>query len=1217
MKVLDSLSFPLSGASLIEASAGTGKTYTIVNLYLRLLLGHQCPALGVEKILVVTFTNAATAELKGRIRKKLRQTYLDFFAGHSNDEFVQGLLAQLPERELACQRLALATKQMDEAAIFTIHGFSLRMLTQHAFESGAMYEQSLILDESEWLKLALEDYWRKYIVGLEPYLLSMVLKLWSSPDALLLNIRNLLYRRARAQQSQSIDRCQVVLENYSAHVQQVKSWWLQNNVAEQLSNGNLNGRSKLAKGELLDAMQLFCHSGAIEPNFDKDGWGVFSQEKLQKALKKGSVDLSHLDFGPFDDLSRLQQSCFDSIRLAFSAQALEKIAENLAGNKQRLHLLAPDDLLSTLQHALSDANSKQSQALATAIVQTYPAVLIDEFQDTDPVQFAVFKGIYGTASHSPAPCWIMIGDPKQAIYAFRGADIFTYIEAKQLVGSEQQFTLNTNWRSQGKLVEAINGLFTASEQGFLYQQSIPFHPVMAAKGQSALQLGGQTLPALQFQHLRSTDGKPLPWSQVQQELARQTAAQISHLLYQAQAGEASIHGQPLRAGDCCVLVRDRQEADVIKQALFELNVASVFLVRKSVFATQLAQDLFMLLKALSKPGDERLIKNALMSELFAMTAAQIDDLLNNDLAWQQIIEHCYQWHRDWQQQGLMLVLNKVSRHFDLEHKLVSHYVDGLRRLTDLRHLSELLQQQSKVLQGEAHLLHWFEQRLLDPDHNHEGQQLRLETDANLVQIITQHAAKGLEFPLVFIPFACRFKGAKEALYHNEQQELVVDLLAAPEHLLAAERERLAEDTRLLYVALTRAVYFCSVGIWNNAHSQRKGESGLLASALGCLLLKQEEQPSDELIITRLTTLAKTLDIGCQTFEQAQQGRVLQTKHHGQDLINLQLAQLRRPVKRQWRLTSYSALSSQQQHLEIALPGMDEGHDPIAIVVEAQAGDNMQEAPLLSPFTFERGAKAGSFLHGVLENVDFQRPEQLSPAITQQGLWFGIDELWYPMLDSWLGDVLSAPFAPIAAEGQGADLCLRALSSHQVKVEMEFFMPLLQVKVEAFNQLINQYQQQHARQYQFEELNGMIKGFIDLMFEFNGKFYVADYKSNHLGDDLARYHPAALEQAMTDHDYHLQAILYTLALHRWLGQKLPDYQYETHVGGAYYLFLRGMSTEAPGSGVYHLLPDKQLIMGLDKLFSGMLRMANPYEAGTGEKTKQSEQPQQQQGQLDLW
>jgi exodeoxyribonuclease V beta subunit len=1223
MKPLDALSFPLTGASLIEASAGTGKTYTIVNLYLRLLLGHQCQPLGVEQILVVTFTNAATAELKERIRQKLRQSYLDFFAGHSADVFVQSLIEQLPEHDIACQRLALATKQMDEAAVFTIHGFSQRMLTQHAFESGAMYEQSLILDESEWLKLAVEDYWRKYIVGLPPVVLSMLLKVWPSPAALLGEIRNLLYRHAEPHSSGTIEACIAKIEQYAEQVEQTKRWWIEKEIAEQLSKGNLNGRSRLAKVDVLLNMQSFCQSALIEPEFDKDGWALFSAEKLQKALKKGSADLSHLDFSRFDELVDRQQACKASLRLAFCAQSLQKVGANLASNKRRLQLLAPDDLLTTLQRALQVENAgdgvestAQSQTLARRIQQTYPAVLIDEFQDTDPVQFEVFRSIYGHSYLAHPLCWIMIGDPKQAIYAFRGADIFTYIQAKDWVPQEQQFTLSTNWRSQPRLVEAINALFEQSEQGFLFEKSIPFHPVLAAKQQVGLSIEGQNLPALQFQHLRASDAKPLAWTQTQYQLASHTAGQISHLLSKAQQGQASINGQALQAGDCCVLVRDRGEADLIKQALGRLNVASVFLVRKSVFDTQVAQDLFMLLKALSSPSDERMLKAALLSELFAMTALQVDELFNNELAWQRLIEHCYQWQRDWQQHGLMLVVNRVSAHFELEHKLVSHHSDGLRRLTDLRHLTELLQQQSVLLQGEAQLLHWYQEKLLEPDHNHEGQQLRLETDANLVQIITQHASKGLEFPLVFVPFACRFKATKDALYHDQQQRLKVDFLAAPEHMLEAERERLAEDIRLLYVALTRAVYFCSVGIWNNAHGKSKSESGLFATALGCLLFKRDESPNDGLIQSRVESLAETLDIGYQSFEYAEKGTVLDSIHLSAEQQKWQSAQLDRLVKRQWRLTSYSAISSQQQHLEVIMPGMDEGHD----LANVDEQDNQRE--ILSAFTFERGAKAGSFLHGVLENIDFQQPSQLAEAIEQQGKWYGIDDRWYATLQSWLSDVLQARFSK-AEQGSKAeaDLCLAALNSTQLKVEMEFHMPLQEVKVEAFNQLINSYNQQHGRQYHFEQLNGMIKGYIDLMFEFNGKFYVADYKSNHLGNDLDCYHIAALEHAMSEHDYHLQAILYTLALHRWLRQKLPDYQYEKHVGGAYYLFLRGMSEQRPVSGVYHILPDKHLILALDALFAGISMDQAPMESIATKPDKDSQQPdtsaQQQQGQLDLW
>jgi exodeoxyribonuclease V beta subunit len=1222
MKSLDALNFPLTGASLIEASAGTGKTYTIVNLYLRLLLGHQCQALGVEQILVVTFTNAATAELKDRIRQKLRQSFLEFFAGHSEDDFVQSLIEQLPDLDIACQRLALATKQMDEAAVFTIHGFSQRMLTQHAFESGAMYEQSLILDESEWLKLSVEDYWRKHIVGLPPIVLSMLLSVWFSPTALLSEIRNLLYRHAAPHSSGTVEACVAKIEQYAQQVEQTKRWWLENEITEQLCNANLNGRSRLAKVDVLLAMQSFCQSALSEPEFDKEGWGLFSTEKMQNASKKGSTDLSHLDFSRFDELVDQQKACKASLRLAFCTQSLQKVGANLASNKRRLQLLAPDDLLSTLRRALQTENASgidgtaRSQTLALRIQQTYPAVLIDEFQDTDPVQFEVFRAIYGQSYLAYPLCWIMIGDPKQAIYAFRGADIFTYIQAKQWVHQEQQFTLSKNWRSQPKLVEAINALFEQSEQGFLFKENIPFFPVQAAKQQAGLIVEGLDLPALQFQHLRGSDTKPLAWTHTQYQLANHTAGQISLLLSKAQQGQASINGQALQAGDCCVLVRDRGEADLIKQALGRLNVASVFLVRKSVFDTQVAQDLFMLLKALFNPSDERLLKAALLSELFSMTAIQVDELFNNELAWQRLIEHCYQWQRDWQQHGLMLVVNLVSRHFELECKLVSHHVDGLRRLTDLRHLTELLQQQSVLLQGEAQLLHWYQEKLLEPDHNHEGQQLRLETDANLVQIITQHASKGLEFPLVFVPFACRFKASKDAIYHDQQQRLKVDFLASPEHMLEADRERLAEDIRLLYVALTRAVHFCSVGIWNNTHGKSKTESGLFATALGCLLFRKDQTPGDGLIQSRIETLTETLDIGYQSFERAEKGIILDSMHLPADQKNWQAAQLARQVKRQWRLTSYSAISSQQQHLEVIKPGMDEGHDlPPADDIDKQGEE-------LSAFTFERGAKAGSFLHGVLENIDFQQPTQLVEAIEQQGKWFGIDELWYATLQIWLTDVLRARFRDAECGSKSeAVLCLAELNRAQLKVEMEFHMPLQQVKVEAFNQLINRYNKQHARYYHFEELNGMIKGYIDLMFEFDGKFYVADYKSNHLGNDLDSYHPAALEYAMSEHDYHLQAILYTLALHRWLRQKLPNYQYEKHIGGAYYLFLRGMSEQRPASGVYHILPDKRLILALDALFAGFSINPEPRDSISTNAAKDSPQAetsaQQQQGQLDLW
>lgn len=1221
MQPLDTLTFPLSGASLIEASAGTGKTYTIVNLYIRLLLGHGCTPLGVEQILVVTFTNAATAELKERIRQRLRQAYLDFFAKGSQDDFIQQLIEQSDNVELDCQRLALASKQMDEAAVFTIHGFCHKALTEHAFESGAMYEQSFILDESEWLKIAVEDYWRKYVVTLPGHTLQLLFGIWATPDDILKHIGQLLGQTVTPYQTADIDSAIQSVNQYAAQVAKLKQWWLSNDISEQLSKANLSGNAKLAKFATLQAMQAFCKSDQLQIDFDTSGWQLFSPEKVASAAKKGSVDLSHLDFCQFDELQSMLLNCQQKLTLGFSQHALTVVSENLTSHKKMLHLLSPDDLLLGLQQALiAYADSDETpNVLANTIRQNYPAALIDEFQDTDPLQFEVFQGIYGTdkqqtESENSAACWIMIGDPKQAIYAFRGADIFTYIKAKDWVHNQRHFTLATNWRSAPKLVKSINLLFESSQKGFLFADKIPFYPVQAGRDFSGLTIASEALQSLDFLHLCSEQNLPIAAGEATTELAIATANQISHWLYLAQSKQALIQDRAITAADFCVLVRNRTEAQVIKNALSAVNVASVFLSRKSVFDTQIAVDLFRLLKALNQPTDERLLKAALMSELFTFTAQQLDDLFNDESNWQEVLEQHFYWHQTWQKHGLIRAINQVLQHFDVEQGLIEHQVDGLRRVTDLRHLIELLQQQSLQLVGEAQLIHWFESCLLDPDHSNDSQQMRLESDANLVQIITLHSSKGLEFPLVFIPFASTYKTAQQALYHNDHQQLEVDFLSKEANLQKADFERLAEDIRLFYVAVTRAVYYCCIGVWNTNLGKSKKVSGFAQTALGSLLMSAKDQDSgqpinDQQIAQQIQLLATKCDLSYRTFTKAElkspQG-FLKSENTAK-LPQLKALQLSKPVSRLWRLTSYSAISSQQVHLDMPKPGQDEGLDSV-LPLESDEVQSMQDPELaLSPFSFERGANAGSFLHGVLENIDLQRPEQLEEVIKQQSKWFGIAENWQTCLETWLTDVLLAPFnGSQKSATQPQNLSLSQLPAKQVKVEMEFHMPLHEVQVTDFNYVINRYFKQQQRHYQFEQLNGMIKGFIDLMFEFEGKFYVADYKSNYLGESYDDYHIAAMEEAMIGHDYHLQAILYTLALHRWLNHKLPNYDYKTHVGGAYYLFLRGMSQSKPGNGVYFVLPEQSIIEALDELFSG--KQLN---------TAQQPDTELQQGQLDLW
>ncbi|GAC14183.1 exodeoxyribonuclease V subunit beta [Aliiglaciecola lipolytica] len=1217
MNQLDTYSYPLYGASLIEASAGTGKTYTIVNLYLRLLLGHQCSelhssltdnraGLGVDQILVVTFTNAATAELKQRIQRRLHRAYLDFYQQRSDDSFIQKLIDDTDNLELAAETLLLASRQMDEAAIFTIHGFSQRMLSEHAFASGSVFDEQLELDQSKWVQQAVEDYWRSHIVPQPKVMLHYIRSLWTSPVALQKTIDGVLEREFVAYKTTSLSQASEQLEQFIKSTQQLKHWWLTQNVSSRLQEAKLKGNTKLGKSDIYRKMDTFCQSESVICPFD-NGWLDWFPEKVEKARSKNSAELTDLNFEIFEIVEEQRSVFLTTLKIAVQNEALRQVKQNLDAFKTRTSKLSPNDLLTRLNDGLL---GKNGATLSKLIREQFPAAMIDEFQDTDHYQLSVFSQVYPLQQNTKANySLIMIGDPKQAIYGFRGADIYTYIQAKQQVSKDKQFTLATNWRSQKALVDAVNHLFDNSENGFLFERDIPFHPVNAASPNTFLELNQQRVASLTFCHLQA-DKNVIAIKDAKVNLAGHVANIIVGLLQNATLlndDDANSRSQKVLAKDCCVLVKDRTEANVVKQALAARGVDSVFLVRHSVYATEIALDLYRLLDALVNPTDERRLKAALSSELMCFTAMQLDQLFSSESEWQTTVDLFVEWQIKWQRFGIMMVLNQIMQHFDLFSGLMLHFSDGLRRLTDLRHLIEMLQQQSLITPGDSQLLYWFGQQIQQPDHNNEAHQLRLETDGNLVQIITIHASKGLEFPYVFIPFGCAYRLASEAIFHNEDMELILDFENNSKNLEQADYERLAEDTRLLYVALTRAVYNCFVGVWNPALGRSQSQSGLYQTALGKLLSRADFEPCDRLISEQIQQLQLQADIDYQTLLPEPEILHYHTPETSES-ATFSIKPFNTQIDGTWRITSYSAIARNQFLVEHEQPGTDEQETPnhldalssdqtVSLVGESQP-DN------LSRFEFTRGAQAGSFLHGVLENIDFQKPDQLSQVIAQQSAWFGIDEKWHNTVAVWLQDVLAASIEIPHVQTANNRFSLASLTAQQVCPEMEFHLPLQTVQAKPFNQLINGVFKTSKRQYQFSQLHGLLKGFIDLTFCLDGRFYVADYKSNYLGPDFSDYSQDKMQLAMIEHDYHLQSLLYILALHRFLKSKLEDYDYDQHVGGAYYWFLRGMSAHQEGNGIYFFKPDREVIESLDALFMG--------ENITSKEVKSTGQEQ-----MDLW
>nr|WP_067288737.1 exodeoxyribonuclease V subunit beta [Marinobacterium profundum] len=1163
-QILDSLSFPLHAMRLIEASAGTGKTYTIAALYLRLLLGHGAQGsaharpLDVDEILVVTFTEAATEELRDRVRARIQEARRAFMRGASDDGFIQGLMADTPDHAGAARLLGDAARNMDQAAIFTIHGFCQRMLKQHAFESGSLFDTELEQDDAPLLHEAMLDYWRQRVYTLPDALADEVLALWAEPSRLLKDIRpHLATDGLRLEPDLAgVD----LLEQWHAQDMRVtdfKQAWSRNtdDLLALLQAADLNGNSyrKASMPVWLQAIDDYCESAQVLPDSKlTEVLERFCQSRLQEKTKKNGVTPEHSLFERLDELC----SSWAPLRELILTEALHEVRLRLARNKQQRRVQGFDDLLSGLDRALA---SVAGERLATAIREQYPVALIDEFQDTDPQQYRIFSTLYAGASD----CGLfMIGDPKQAIYAFRGADIFTYIQARRAVADH--YTLETNWRSGQKMVDAVNRLFARHDAPFIYDEDIPFVSVRAAAhaDKKPLKLQGKLVPSMTLWHL---PGEPIAKADYLAYFAASCASQVVTLL----EGGATIGDRALEAADLAVLVRDRYEAAAVQRELQRRNVASVYQSgRDSVFSTQEAVDLYRILQAVQEPQQERYLRTALASALLLQDAAALNALNEDERCWEALVSQFMDLHLHWLNLGVLAMVHHLLEQRELAPALLA-LPDGERRLTDLLHLAELLQEASQQLEGMPGLMRWYGEHLQNPNSASTAQQLRLESDRNRVTLVTIHKSKGLEYPVVMLPFPNSFRVASTALYHDEDQGTVLDLSGARESMEQADGERLAEDLRLLYVALTRSVHACYLGI-GDIRLGRGKNSVLPASALGYLLLRGAKPAELSACLEDFASAE-----GIALCEPPLHERSLQTPSQGE--VTLQARAFRAAILRNWRIASYSGLSSHGRSQTLTeLPGLD-----LEVVAEADS-----PAPLIEQadiFSFPKGARAGTFLHGLFEQLDFPGASGtvLAQVVEQRLQLEGYDPLWQPVLEQLVADVLDAPL-------DAGGLCLRQVAAADRLVELEFLLPVAGLDCRALNLLLAEGDTLSAKAglLQFDRVQGMLKGFVDLVFRVDERYYIADYKSNHLGHDTHAYAQEALEAAMLEHRYDLQYQLYTLALHRLLRQRLPDYDYDTHMGGVFYLFVRGMRADAQDRcGVFERRPDKALIESLDRLFAG--------------------------------
>lgn len=1225
-KPLDVRNVPLRGLHLIEASAGTGKTYTITSLVLRLLLEEELP---IESILAVTFTNAATAELKERVvarveaARRVAAGTLDP-KGDAILEHVAGLPNQAQVRRL----LDRAAQDADRAGIFTIHGFAARMLRDHAFESGAREDTELVGDQRAIVQDVVTDFWTSRIATLPEkefrclggtsffrVLMKVGMQASGAFEVPLVELERPLELAAEEQRLSALyERARAEFFRQGQELRELL-----------VSSPALNRVMMRVPSLESDFAAYLAYFASGDPSVGHPDTVRFTQSKVNDSTKGKFAAPQHDLLGLLEELrdaaANVKRAAID-LADHFRAELCRLVASAVHEEHERAGTQSFDGLLADLCQALRHPTS--GVHLANEIRRLLPVALIDEFQDTDPLQYEIFERIYaqaaresqGDSSDNPelferSLCALyLIGDPKQSIYAFRGADVFTYLKAAR-AASGGIWTLATSYRASPSLVRAQNALFSHSRDPFGVPGIVYDKVAARREGQDVLlDKSGDALPGISL--LDAAEEDPFGWLEhCAREIARFLA--LGHQL----------HGKPVTPKDIAVLTRTNRQAQDLQASLRRLGIPAVMHGDRSVLESDEAMELRRVLVALAEPGHRTLCRTALASRMLGQKAHDLAALDRNIELLEEWTGKLRLWGQLWRERGVAHALESLASGVNLTARTLADR-DGERRMTNFRHLLELLHEaETSEHLGVAGLLRWLEGAIADPSAHAmaaEARQLRLESDADSVTLTTAHKSKGLEYNIVFLPTVAqgdlRFTDEAFRFYHQEQGRSLFEMRGSEtrgESQALHDREGHQESLRLGYVALTRAKHhvvvlcgavkkFSAVAYWLHAPAAQVDVEDLVEHLKK---LKPHQRQAD---LTEVAALSEgainitPLSLAPAVYYERDWGEV---ELHAPPSLPI--------LAERERTSSFSAMTrTSQRGLSRAAR---EGHD----VDEVTSDEELLRltrlpAPTLTRSLladFPRGARPGDALHAMFEFSPFAsgESEQRAKVVERELGKRGFGKAESLSAAAALEEILQATFVPAGAT---QSLSLAALGPQVRRAEMEFSLPvgshdarLSSARLaralgfvepspnapsdfrppaelgEDSGFLTDRYVESVSR-LGFSAWSGFLRGFIDLVYEWEGRLYVVDYKSNYLGEHYEQYTREALQEAMEEHHYILQALLYSVAIHRYGESRIVNYDFESHFGGVQYLFLRGMHSAATGSGIYDFRPSRSLIEKISNL-----------------------------------
>jgi exodeoxyribonuclease V beta subunit len=1191
-----SLDLQANGRSLIEASAGTGKTWTIAVLYLRLILENQ---LSPRQLVVTTFTDAAAQELRERLRGKLLWAEKIASAddapetpGETDEAWLRARWQDdLADRTSDLQRIRLALAEMDVAPVGTLHALCARILAEHPFACGAPFVSGKLVDGRVVLDEVARDLWRRLQQGSED---DELVQLQQKVEAdltlgtLIGKLRTCL-----------ISGVTVPLVPVWAEEEEISSVWSTRLRTLVADDSVFHKKSKLrvtweALAELIEDRSRFPAGNIVTELRDAAELKAISAARKNdddvRAIAEFSVSCAPL-------LERRRQRMLQHFWHEISAVARHEIEQR----QRRRNLHSFDDLLNSVVVALDrEVAAAGDRALADALQQAWPVAMVDEFQDTDSVQYRILDRIYSDADGAKRGQLIMIGDPKQAIYRFRGGDIEAYRKAAATADAQSRLTLAVNHRSSSALVAALNEFFDCAGPVLSAgdaDSAIHYHAVEAShrRDDEVYAINGVACAKPLVIDYREDD--PGNAGARRGSALQACANQIVEMLHD---GRQTINGDPLKASDIAVLLPAAANIRDLRDLLRERGVPCVTSERSSVFDTGIARELRIVLHAVVHNTDAGVVRAALATRLWGASFSELQRLEEDVIAFKQVSEIFRAWHEDWQTRGVQVVVEALLE------RMAARYLrttGGERAITDLRHLGELLQEQGEAVTGAEELLVWFAAQTADGSDEGAGEEaadaarLRIESDDARVRVMTLHSSKGLEFPIVFLPLMWNHgeRSGNGLPVINEDGRRVVQISKE-----AAEKEKSDlqdERFRVLYVAMTRAIHACHVFALPPLRPARQNSAnplqGTARPALDVLLERMQPRPGSETFAESMPhvtwraapTWSAETSADCvyrpvdANDEAPRVARTLPLRSTG-------------PLEGKHSFTTLT-----HEHAKAALDpdasAVDESDADAAPsldeVLESEAvGAEDSVHPTLIELAAVKGADFGNAVHAMFEHrqvgLSFSDQHELitSKLADNSVRLKPVDPVAFVhALGERLQGALDAPLGASAAPG----LRLSDLQAGDLLAEMQFFFPLRQASMQQLRDICARHGEADLVPHNTRVLEGLMNGKIDLIFQHGGRYYLLDYKGNDLGERIADYQGQRLLDAMQGAHYRFQALLYAVALDRYLRQRLGQaYRRSEQLGECFYLFIRAAGL-GPDAGIWRHRFADDLLDAVGAVFDG--------------------------------